>query len=783
MADYAPILEGPALGPLTGKTARDEPGRSNEGRSNEEVFAVDQIQGNIFPGFLKDFQTLLFLQITDPAAFAQWLKRLLPRIATMEMVVAFNRLHKYIRYTHQSEAAAPKITWINVAFSYRGLTALKPKGVALEDFKDQAFTDGLYRRSQSSEGNLGDPVDPHAPGHPDNWVIGGPNNEADVLLIVAGDDPGQLKQEVERLESTIPSSTSGAKVIFRQDGAVLTGPLGGHEHFGFRDSISQPGIRGKLPDGTFLTPNQNPHDINQGKPGQDLIWPGEFVFGYPGQDANQPVVNRGVDPLKSRNRQAPDFAENGSFLVFRRLRQHVFMFHDFLKKTAAHYQVSPDLVGARMIGRWASGAPAVRLDEAVPPGQDNLALAYNDCRNNHFQYAAADAQEQRQPQRGDCRDETPPPDDPQGFQVPFAAHIRKAYPRNDRSNVVNASLTQTHRLLRRGIPYGEQSRSTPDEPVPDDDVDRGLLFLAYQVSITDQFEFITQNWLNSPGFSRPDAGHDPIVGQNPSDPKRARSLKMHLPGARAPIHIQTDHEWVVPTGGGYFFAPSIDALKTLAGIHPASARKTLPSSPPWQAPMAATLIPANFTSNYIDDLIAAPVTPNDDPVTAVTVTVHPSDAPSSTVSFTVDDKTLPSIVINAQAGKKAADILSANLQPNKDRVFASIEGTVCTNFQFPPQSPTPAIGFSGKFIDHRFLGPVSLYYPSENVVLIRTNPPDSPQTCTFPVTTKATIVINGQAGKPSDILALQGNLISARIDYGICTKFQCNPGKPAGPID
>src|SRR5947207_2039539 len=52
--------------------------------------------------------------------------------------------------------------------------------------------------------------------------------------------------------------------------------------------------------------------------------------------------------------------------------------------------------------------------------------------------------------------------------------------------------TQTHRLLRRGIPFGSSSRSTPAVPV-NDQVDRGLLFMAYMTSIADQFEFVTQD--------------------------------------------------------------------------------------------------------------------------------------------------------------------------------------------------------------------------------------------------------------------------------------------------
>ncbi len=76
-------------------------------------------------------------------------------------------------------------------------------------------------------------------------------------------------------------------------------------------------------------------------------------------------------------------------------------------------------------------------------------------------------------------------DDPDGKVCPFASHIRRTNPRDDQ----DTNETLTHRLLRRGIPYGPRSLSTFTDPI-DDTVDRGLFFIAYQTSIENQFEHI-----------------------------------------------------------------------------------------------------------------------------------------------------------------------------------------------------------------------------------------------------------------------------------------------------
>ena len=57
----------------------------------------------------------------------------------------------------------------------------------------------------------------------------------------------------------------------------------GHEHFGFKDGISQPGIRGTLPTGDRLTPRHSGAaliDIEYAAPGVPLVCVGQFLLGY-----------------------------------------------------------------------------------------------------------------------------------------------------------------------------------------------------------------------------------------------------------------------------------------------------------------------------------------------------------------------------------------------------------------------------------------------------------------------------------------------------------------------
>jgi len=580
------VREAPAPPPLAKK------GLSRSPRPKEPVLDVTNIQGNILAGFKKDYQTFLFLRITNASAARTWLRQLLPYIATTWEVLEFNRLFKEIRRRREEDSRTLQATWVNVALSFNGLRAIekaakdlakdagrfrafksKKRGVfSVNLFKDEAFREGLT--SRRAKDKLNDPSS--GEGEPSNWKFGGPGKKADIVVIVASDDRDDLNHEVARIKRTIRRPASGLTSIYTQEGATLPGRLRGHEHFGYLDGVSQPGIRGLVPadpDGV-LTRRQNPNNKDQGKPGQDLVWPGEFVFGYPGQ-----MTKPGRDSLgKGKDAAGPVWARDGSYFVVRRLRQNVPLFHKFLEDTAKQIGSTADRLGAKLVGRWTSGAPVMRA-----PLADNTTLASEDCANNHFEYqkksdpinppAAAQA---RQTESHRCTDNVHPqsPGDKTGDICPFAAHIRKTYPRDDTGTLMKQmgkTTTQTHRLLRRGIPYG-----TPFfEDRQRDERDRGLVFAAYQTSIINQFEFVQSAWANNPDFKDKAAGgklvsgFDLIIGQAGGD--RKRSCPVRLNGK---THLVTaDKDFVIPTGGGYFFAPSIDALCLLTGSDPEPGRE------------------------------------------------------------------------------------------------------------------------------------------------------------------------------------------------------------------
>jgi Dyp-type peroxidase family len=509
------------------------------------------IQGNIFGGFNKDHQTFLFLTFPDQASGRAWLAEIVDQVATAEEVIAFNTLFKAAKDRRGKEGTI-EATWMNVAFTYAGLQLLAGTDLDLNGFPDD-LTQGMAARSK----RIGD-VDDSAPA---NWNLLPPGVEVHAILLLASDDPDDLAVEVA--SRTTELTAKGIAIVAQQEGKARTGteivdgkeqPQNGHEHFGFDDGVSQPGVRDDR-----VTPPLNNADI--GLPGQDRLWPGEFVLGYPRQATN-PAPPDPADPQdKPTNTNpgpiavnGPSWTADGSYLVFRRLRQDVEGFRTFVDSQAGVEGIPPSVMGAKLVGRYRSGCPLEIVDgeadnfdtTAADPSLADDTLLEPD-RINAFDYRNHD---------NTLRN------DEDGHRVPLAGHIRKVYPRNQL--VPGEHNAERRRILRRGVAFGESfdpaapagSPAAGDATFPDD---RGLLFLCYQRSIDEQFEFLMNAWVNNVNFPATGAGIDLVIGQ-------AQAVRPFVLPGGAVTPFDAPKRWVITTGGGYFFQPSVIALRTLAGI-------------------------------------------------------------------------------------------------------------------------------------------------------------------------------------------------------------------------
>jgi Dyp-type peroxidase family len=519
----------------------------------EPLLEASEIQANIVPGFLKPFMAVSAFNITSVDEAKQWIARTIPSVTTLAQAVDSResvRNHRRFRREPPTELnPTPGIhdAWTNLAFSYNGMKTLLGGDKPLRDFTDEAFVQGLAKRSSL----LGDPVDSNSPGAPQNWQVGGPDNSADILVIFAADDEEKVDEHLNHIREA-----KGLTEIYSERAHKLD-PIG-REHFGFKDGVSQPGVRGRYAKrhDAFITPrtiapDALPEAWLYGLPGQYLIYPGEFIFGYPGQGADPRLPGPEVLP-------GPAWARNGSYLVFRRLTQDVAGFRAFLAEQAAMLAAQPEFAGisadhlaAYLIGRWPSGAPLARS-----PEQDDPRLGADRLENNYFEFAA-DAQPLPLA-HGSHTDKFPEAKgDPIGLICPMAAHIRKVNARSTANDQGGRRASFTRRILRRGLSFGDPLPSDGQDPA---EGNRGLLFVCYQTSIVDQFEFLVSAWMGDPTNPRSPSGQDISIGQNGQPGSHRIRTASLLGDAGATAALMATEQFVTPTGGGYFFSPSITAL-------------------------------------------------------------------------------------------------------------------------------------------------------------------------------------------------------------------------------
>ena len=92
----------------------------------------------------------------------------------------------------------------------------------------------------------------------------------------------------------------------------------------------------------------------------------------------------------------------------------------------------------------------------------------------------------------------------------------------------------------------------------DDGEERGIHFIAINASIRRQFELIQGTWCNTGSFNGLFANKDPIIGNNDGTGQmtiQTISVRKALLDIKRLVRVR---------GGGYFFVPSLTALRFLA---------------------------------------------------------------------------------------------------------------------------------------------------------------------------------------------------------------------------
>ena len=398
------------------------------------------------------------------------------------------RLHRIATSSRQPQHGEG--TSLTVAFSYHGLEALGVPKESLDSFAPE-FREGMAARA----GVLGDVGE----SRPDQWETPLGSDNVHVAIAVLSPDVDQLEAVADQARSA-HAELPGLEVVWRQDCYQLAS---GRTSFGFKDGIGQPAVEGSGREST--TPRERP------------LKAGEIILGYPDETGT-------LAPMPTPQ----VLGRNGTYVVFRKLHTKVAAYRRYLRDRAANREEEA-LLGAKMVGRWQSGAPL-----ALAPDRDDPALGADPRRNNDFNFA----------------------DDPRGFKCPVGAHARRANPRDamDGDGGVDVRL---HRMIRRGTSYGPP---LPEGELCDDGADRGIIFVFAGAHLKRQFEFVKTQWLNDGIFIGAPLEKDPLVGANDE------SSGFTIPQRPIRRKLQNLPPFVVTRGGEYFFAPGLSAMRWLAEL-------------------------------------------------------------------------------------------------------------------------------------------------------------------------------------------------------------------------
>src|SRR5262249_15234466 len=159
------------------------------------------------------------LTFRQPADGRAWLSRILDKVGTGQAMAS-------------GDPADSR--WVTVAFTWTGLRALGVAEASLATFPEE-FRQGMAVRA----GILGDT----GANHPDHWVGGLASPDLHAIVILFARDVAERERCV-REHQQYASRFPGVEALSTLDLEAVP-PMGyAHEHFGYRDRLSQPVVEG-----------------------------------------------------------------------------------------------------------------------------------------------------------------------------------------------------------------------------------------------------------------------------------------------------------------------------------------------------------------------------------------------------------------------------------------------------------------------------------------------------------------------------------------------------------
>lgn len=522
------------------------------------VLNLHDIQGNVIKTYARDqfsYARYVFFGIMDETPGRQFVLDLIPLITT---AAPWGR-----PADDGEELKKPEVT-TNIAFTYHGLKRLNLPEESLHSFPE-AFSMGMRERhailgdTGISAPKFWDPVWNNADERVDIWLsINGKDEEAiekryaQILKILADSNGGVIQLRGHQ-------GDNGANDLPYQDAAALRDSEGKptpKEHFGYTDGISNPFFEGTLTDPAYVLGAGKPTRKSPKSPsGWEPLETGEFILGHRDEAKELPKA-----PMPR------PLSYNGSYLVYRKLHENVGSFNRYIEEQGKNLPDGAEQVAAKFSGRWRNGAPITTF-----PTKEDADKFYEKVKEAKEEVGKAEGKIKRRARSKYVKLVSELVgfnynDDLAGSRCPLGAHVRRANPRGALEFGVKGAfdtpgaLTNRRRLLRRGLPYGKSDGNSGD------DGNHGIIFMAVCASIERQFEFVQQQWINYGNDFKVANEKDPLIGNHEADDGQwsGHMVFPAEPGSgKAPHFCSGIPRFVEVRGGGYFFLPSLTALRLI----------------------------------------------------------------------------------------------------------------------------------------------------------------------------------------------------------------------------